>query len=177
MNSRRLVLGLLGLALTAAAGAVFAPNIAMTGGPYVVTITSFNSGGGTAAGGVYTHTYTIGAPSTNMSGGGYTLSPGPVNAVREARMNLDDAHAYPNPYRPSQGHNRVIFTALMPDVTINLYTVAGQRVRSLSKNDNTDSLTWVPANERGEPLASGVYFYVITQKGFTPKRGKLMIIK
>jgi hypothetical protein len=163
----------------AALAAVFAPSIAMTGGDNAMLMTSINSSGGTSAGAAFTHTYTVGAPATIMSGGGFTLAPGPVNTVNEAKLTLDEAHAFPNPYKPSSGHFKITFTELEARVTISLYTLSGRKVVTLTKDDPTDSFVWTPVvNDHGSPLASGVYpFFIKSVASGHTKRGKLMIIK
>lgn len=178
MDKVRKALAILLSAAAAAAAAVYAPSIAMTGGDLAVLMTSFTGGGGYMSGGDYTHLYTLGAASTIMSGGSYTLAPGPLNTVREARLDNEEAHCFPNPYKPHEGHTRITFTKLTYNAEINIYTLSGQRVRRLEKFDPTDTLVWPSVtNDRGEPLASGVYLFVVSEKNLKPKRGKLMIVK
>ncbi|MFA6091628.1 MAG: hypothetical protein WCU88_03995 [Elusimicrobiota bacterium] len=151
----------------------------LTGGPYLVTALASNSGAGVSANGRYRQTYTFAATfSAPMSNGAYTLLPGPIAAVRTSRDDLSAAHAFPVPFEPHLGHDKITFTRLTAACTIDIYTLAGEKVYSLSKNDISDRIEWSPvANGRGSALASGVYIYVINAPGLPSKRGKLMVIR
>ncbi len=123
--------------------------------------------------------YTVGRFSQPMTGaGGLELWPGVVAAVRSAAVDVSLAHAYPTPFIPSQGHDRITFTALPPDVVIRVYTLSGHLVKTMSKSDPSDRLVWNPvANDNGSPLASGIYQFIVAQPGVDKKKGRLMIIK
>lgn len=123
--------------------------------------------------------YTMGRLSQPMTGaGGLELWPGVVAAVRLAAVDVSLAHAYPTPFIPSQGHDRLTFTALPPEVVIRVYTLSGHLVKTMTKSDPSDRLVWNPvANDNGSPLASGIYQFIITQPGVSKKKGRLMIIK
>lgn len=165
---------LLVLAGAAAAGLV----AAIAGGTFAITSSAVTAGGARSAGGSKINVSAIGGHGTTMSGGTYTLFPGAVASVRPASLDTGRAHAYPTPFMPSQGHDRVTFTRLPAETTIRVYTVSGRLVKTLTKNDSTDSFIWKPvANERGTPLASGVYLFVVSSPGVGSKRGKLMVVK
>ncbi|MBI5241050.1 MAG: hypothetical protein HY926_11305 [Elusimicrobia bacterium] len=122
--------------------------------------------------------YTVGKLSQAMSGGGLQLWPGVVAAVRGAAIDASAAHAFPSPFMPSQGHTKITFSSLPPNVVIRIYTLSGHLVKTLSKSDPSDRLDWNPvANDQGTPLASGVYQFIVTQPGLSKKKGRLMIIK
>lgn len=184
MNSRKLwripLLVLWGLAAFSAARGVLAlTNSALTGGPFSMSATAVNAAGGTASGEGVVVAFSMGANATSMAGGSFTMTPGPIGGVNAARATLNEAHAFPSPFRPDLGHDRITFTKLSAKATINIYTLSGRRVRSLTKNDAaSDTLVWKPVvNEEGAPLASGVYLFVISDQSLNPKRGKLMVIK
>ncbi len=173
---RRLLLVLVCLALAGGAGAALVSAIA--GGTFAITSSAVVSGGGRSTGGQFTNVSAVGGHGTVMSGGAYTLYPGALASVRTASLNADRAHAYPTPFMPSKGHDRITFTRLPAKAHIQVYTVGGRLVKSLSKDDTTDSLIWKPvANEQGAALASGVYLFAVTQPGIKIKRGRLMIVK
>ncbi|MBI2363087.1 MAG: T9SS type A sorting domain-containing protein [Elusimicrobia bacterium] len=137
-------------------------------------------GGVTATGGGYAAAGSMGGPSaTKMTGGGFALSPGIVAAQRPAATDLSAAHAFPVPFIPTQGHDKIVFTALTPRVTIRVYTLSGELVKTLNKDSAaSDRFPWTPvANEQGEPLASGVYLYHIQATDGKTASGKLMVIK
>ena len=140
-----------------------------------------NSGGrgNGVSGASFSLMHSIGqAGGTPMSGGTFQLTPGLYGAQSAAQPNLDSAHAFPIPFKPSLGHDRITFRGLTTNATIKVYTVSGELVRTLGKSDgSTQDLVWSPvANSAGEPLASGVYLYVI-QGDSKISKGKLMVIK
>lgn len=167
--------------LVACLAAAFADKLPLTisGGTLAIQAGSINSGGGSSSGGSVLHNYTVGQPNTTMSGGTFTLKPGALAAANMATSFLDNAHAFPTPFKPSLGHDRITFSQLPTIATINIYTISGERVIGLTKNDgSTDKLIWYPVtNLQGSSLASGLYIFVISSPGLTPKKGKLMIIK
>lgn len=134
----------------------------------------------TSAAGGYAVTGSMGGPAaTKMTGGGYAMSPGIVAAQKPAAADLSAAHAFPVPFIPSQGHDKITFTALTAHVTIRIYTLSGELVKTLTKDSgSTDRMPWIPvANDQGEPLASGVYLYHIQATDGKTASGKLMVIK
>lgn len=175
-RARGLLLAVASLALAGAAGAALVA--AITGGTFAITSSAVVSGGTRSTGGQLVNISAVGGHGTTMSGGAYTLYPGALSSVRAASLDAARAHAYPTPYMPSRGHDRITFTRLPAKADIKVYTVSGRLVKSFVKNDTTDSLVWRPvANEQGAALTSGVYVFSVTQAGIAPKRGKLMIVK
>ena len=120
----------------------------------------------------------LGKFSAAMTGGALQLWPGVVASLTVATTDTSASHAFPTPFIPSQGHTMITFSALPAQVTIQIYTLSGHLVKTLSKSDPSDRMDWKPvANEQGANLASGVYFFIVTQPGGTQKKGKLMIIR
>lgn len=115
---------------------------------------------------------------TPMRGGTFQLAPGLYGSQSAAQANLDSAHAFPTPFKPSLGHDRITFRGLTTNATVKIYTVSGELVQTLSKSDGlTQDLIWYPvANSAGEAVASGVYLYVVRGDSKASK-GKIMIIK
>ncbi|MFH1723550.1 MAG: hypothetical protein ABII00_02895 [Elusimicrobiota bacterium] len=166
--------------LSAGAGVLVAAILA--GGPYRVPVFGPSGGGGGVfpSGGGFRVASTLGASAqTAMSGGGYSMSPGVIAAQRAASTDLGGAHAFPVPFVPSRGHNKITFTRLMPKVTIRVYTVSGEEVRVLHKDSaGADQLVWFPVtNDKGQAVASGVYIYVVESSDGHKNIGKLMVIK
>jgi flagellar hook assembly protein FlgD len=65
------------------------------------------------------------------------------------------------------------------DVQITIYNVRGQLVTTLvngSEAPGFHTLTWDGGNDRGESVATGVYFVRMTAQGFSQTR-KLVLIK
>lgn len=153
--------------------------LALSGGSLNLVSGSMNSGGGNMSGGGMNMSFSMNsAPSGALAGNGYSLQGGVLAVVRAAQANLDYSHAFPTPFKPSLGHDRITFSGLTVQSTINVYTLGGQRIATLQKSDATDRLTWFPVvSQSGASLSSGIYLFVITGPGMKPKRGKLMIVK
>ena len=86
---------------------------------------------------------------------------------------------YPNPFNPD---TRIVY--FVPDgnpapVSLAVYNVRGQRVRTLVAGRQAGGrhvARWDGRNDRGESVSSGVYFYRLTQPGFSETR-KMLLIK
>jgi hypothetical protein len=87
------------------------------------------------------------------------------------------AQNYPNPFNPT---TRIQYSVREnARVSLRVYNVAGQLVRTLVNDVKTPgphTVTWEGTNNTGSPVASGVYFYRMTTRGFTQTR-KLTILK
>jgi hypothetical protein len=92
---------------------------------------------------------------------------------------VNNAHPYPNPFKPNNpglGHTGITFTELTDSVRIRIVSIAGDLVFDREFENTGGICSWDAANNAGKPLASGVYFYLITGEGRT-KTGKLSIIR
>lgn len=120
-----------------------------------------------------------GSGATVMRGGGFLAAPGILVAQRTAQDDLNLAHAFPNPFIPSKGHREIVFTRLTAKVTIRIYTIAGELVKSIFKDSGaSDEVSWLPVhNDSGQPVASGVYLFHVESTDGKTKIGKLMVIK
>jgi len=78
--------------------------------------------------------------------------------------NLANVRVYPNPLRPALGHQGVHFVNLPADATIDLFTLTGDKVQSLSA-EATGTAFWDGRNQAGRSAASGVYFAVVKSGG------------
>ncbi len=89
--------------------------------------------------------------------------------------------AGPNPYFGASAYereqfNRVIkFTHLPQQCTIRLFTLAGDLVRTIRKNDATSQATWNLQTDNGLPIGSGIYVYHVEAPGIGNKVGKLAV--
>ncbi|OGS21078.1 MAG: hypothetical protein A2252_04075 [Elusimicrobia bacterium RIFOXYA2_FULL_39_19] len=93
----------------------------------------------------------------------------------EAEDNLNTVKAYPNPFKISGADNKISFTNLTTQVTIKIFNIAGELVKTL---ESTNGLAiWDVKNEIDESVASGVYVYIITNPQGEKKTGKIAIIK
>jgi len=75
-----------------------------------------------------------------------------------SKIDLDNVIVAPNPCKTDS----VRFINLTPKSTICIYSSAGELVRKLEHNDNTNVETWNLQNGKGTPVASGVYIYYVT---------------
>jgi hypothetical protein len=86
------------------------------------------------------------------------------------------AQNVPNPFNPSTS-----ITFAMKDkgvVTLKIYNVAGQLVRTLmsgTKDVGSYTVTWDGKSDRGGAVASGVYFYKMETKDFSQTRKMVML--
>jgi hypothetical protein len=87
------------------------------------------------------------------------------------------AQNFPNPFNPA--------TSIEFDmkekglVTLKIYNVAGQLVRTLvggMKDAGFYSVTWDGKNNRGAKVGSGIYFYKMETKGFSATK-KMVVLK
>lgn len=155
----------------------------LTGGIRRISALSTASGGGSAANGaVALKAASIGgltASGACMTGGSLSMTAGVVPAVvtfASAKGDLGAAHCYPVPFKPSAGHVKIKFTNLTRSARIRIYTISGELVRTLDKEDTGDSVDWDVRNSRGSAVDSGVYLYRI-ESAVQSKKGKLMIIR
>jgi hypothetical protein len=96
----------------------------------------------------------------------------PGTAVNDLGQN------YPNPFNPTTTIRYQVRET--GPVTLRIYNVAGQLVRTLVDGEVRAGVVhqarWEGRNDSGQPVSSGVYFYKLTAKGFTQTR-KMVILK
>lgn len=91
--------------------------------------------------------------------------------------NLDKVIAYPSPFRPDLGHDRIIFDFLTAGARVKIFDLAGHLVTELSDDDGDGRIDWVGVtNQSGEKIASGVYYYVATA-GRSTRTGRLAVVR
>jgi ligand-binding sensor domain-containing protein len=83
---------------------------------------------------------------------------------------LSDVEAYPNPVNVEAGHNSLFFKRIPADANVYIYTVAGDLVAEF-RGDRWDLL-----NGKGEPVAGGIYVFLVESGGVTGT-GKFAVIK
>jgi hypothetical protein len=102
-----------------------------------------------------------------------------------ATTSLGKVLVYPNPFKPSEGHEFITFGGrdvpqerrLTPEATIRIYTMTGELVKTIVEDDGDGEERWKAVNEAGEKVASGIYIYVITNPKGEKCIGKLVIIR
>lgn len=94
----------------------------------------------------------------------------------ETAPNLSNTKAYPNPFKPSSGHDRIVFMNLTEGSTVKIYTLSGKLVKKI-KGQTGGMAEWDVRNKRGKKVSSGIYIYLITNKSGEEKKGKIAIVK
>jgi len=106
-----------------------------------------------------------------------------------ARSLLDRIYVVPNPYvayssfeapgttSNRRGDNRLQFRNLPPECTIRIYTMVGELIDTIVKNDNTSIATWNVLSNEGQRIAYGVYIYHVEVPGVGEKTGRFALIK
>jgi hypothetical protein len=97
-------------------------------------------------------------------------------------VDLDKINTVPNPfyllggYDPNPGSYQIRFQHLPAKCKITIYNLAGDLIRTINKDDATaDWATWDVLTERGLPVSSGIYIYVVEAPGFGKKIGKMAV--
>jgi hypothetical protein len=102
---------------------------------------------------------------------------------------LNRIYAVPNPYvafsgtegpgstSNLRGDNQLQFRNLPPRCTIRIYTMVGELVQTIVKDDNTSIARWNVLSNEGQRLAYGVYIYHVDAPGIGEKIGRLALIK
>jgi hypothetical protein len=113
--------------------------------------------------------------------------PAPITGVRELSNEVPSGFAlaqnYPNPFNPTTTIQFSLPTAA--DVTVKIYNVLGQEVRTLlngMQGVGTFETVWNGRNSAGARVASGIYFYSLTAKTANGKSTftdikKMMLLK
>jgi hypothetical protein len=102
---------------------------------------------------------------------------------------LQNAYVVPNPYvissafelpsnRPDLRGDRVLqFRNLPRECTIRIFTITGELVQTIRKNDNTSTANWDLLSSESARIGYGVYIYQIETPTGGTKIGRLGIIK
>jgi hypothetical protein len=125
----------------------------------------------------------LGAPEIRLEESSCVDMTGCEVELRQAKSNLslpetyDLAQNYPNPFNPQ---TKISFS--LPNsgaVKLDVYNVLGQRVRSLVNATlpaGFHEVTFDSRDDRGQELASGVYFYRLQTNGYEYSR-KMLLLK
>ncbi len=102
---------------------------------------------------------------------------------------LDSIYVVPNPYvafselempgstSTRRGEQRLQFRNLPPRCTIRIYTMVGELVDTIEKDDATNYASWRVLSYEGQRLAYGVYLYHVDAPGIGEKIGRFALIK
>ncbi len=102
---------------------------------------------------------------------------------------MDDIFVVPNPYvaysiseepgrlPEARGDRELQFRNLPKECTIRIYTITGELVSEIYKNDLTSMATWDLLSYEGHRIAYGVYVYHIEVPNVGEKIGRIGVIK
>lgn len=102
---------------------------------------------------------------------------------------LENIYVVPDPYvvwsaletpgvtSTLRGDNRLQFRNLPPVCTIRIYTVTGELVDTIYKDDSTSFADWGVVSNEGQRLAYGVYIYHVDVPDVGEKIGRFALIK
>lgn len=108
-------------------------------------------------------------------------SSAPIVVSSGSEADLNAIKAVPNPfylygpYDPSPGNKQIYWHHLPERCTITIYNLSGELIRTLDKNDASALAYWDLLTQRGLPVASGIYIWVVDAPGFGQKIGKMAI--
>jgi len=106
-----------------------------------------------------------------------------------AKSMMDRIYVVPNPYvvysdvespgavATRRGDNLLQFRNLPPQCTIRIYTMVGELVETIVKDDFTSMASWNVLSNEGQRLSYGVYIYHVEVPGVGEKIGRLALIK
>jgi len=109
--------------------------------------------------------------------------------VQNSSAGLENVYVVPNPYiafsanevaGPGVGvrdDRKLEFRNLPAECTIRIYTVTGDLIRTLEKNNFSSALAWNLLSEEAQNLSYGIYIYHIDAPGIGSKIGRFGVIK
>ncbi len=125
-----------------------------------------------------------------VKGDKYTFQSTPVEFKgTTAKPKLNDIYVVPNPYvaysiaeEPARLSNRrgereIQFRNLPPKCTIRIYTITGELVQTIEKDDMSSMATWDLLSSEGQRVAYGVYIFHVDAPGVGEKIGRFALIK
>nr|MBC8384765.1 T9SS type A sorting domain-containing protein [Candidatus Cloacimonadota bacterium] len=84
---------------------------------------------------------------------------------------------YPNPFNPT---TTISFSLIAKDAKIEIYNLKGQKVKTFSNLQITQSINqkiiWNGEDDNGKPVSSGIYFYKLRTAGFEDTK-KMILMK
>ncbi|MDA9656683.1 T9SS type A sorting domain-containing protein, partial [Candidatus Marinimicrobia bacterium] len=113
-------------------------------------------------------------PSDMLSG---TLEFLEINNDNELPISFSLNQNYPNPFNPTTNINYSIPSDNF--VTVTVYNVMGEKIKTLSNGYATSghkSVKWNAQNERGQEVSAGLYVYTIEAGDFRETK-KMLLLK
>ena len=126
--------------------------------------------------------FVSGSQEVNTSQDTVSVQVTKFGVFRVARLKLPESLnrvvVYPNPFIPSQSiSGYVTFKNLTENATIQIFDIAGRRVRTIDKETGGgDEAAWDVRNSNGDEVASGTYVFVIQSEEDT-FTGKIIVLR
>ncbi|MGE5352390.1 MAG: hypothetical protein ACM3P0_09925 [Acidobacteriota bacterium] len=107
----------------------------------------------------------------------------------DAKQQINDIYVVPNPYvayglsenpgrtSTKRGDRELQFRNLPPKCTIRIFTLTGELVDTINKDDLTSTASWDLLTKEGMRIAYGVYLFHVDIPGVGEKIGKFAVIK
>ncbi len=134
--------------------------------------------------------YTVRTRKPFLKGDKYTFETKPVKfSGAKAKPQLENVYVVPNPYvaysiaeepgrsADKRGDKVIQFRNLPPTCTIRIYTITGELVQTIEKDDMSNMATWDLLSFEGQRVAYGVYIYHVDAPGVGEKIGRFALIK
>lgn len=112
-----------------------------------------------------------------------TTSLNPVLTSDESRRLLDKVKVVPNPYFAYSAYERsydaqvLKFIHVQGKATIRIFNIAGQLIKTISKTNNLNEVSWDLRNEAGLKVASGIYIAHVEVEGVGSKVIKFGVVQ
>jgi len=91
---------------------------------------------------------------------------------------LQDVIVYPNPFMPAEAHGGGLkFINLTSQAKIRIYSLTGDLVWSNEVENSGGATQWYGTNDRNEPVASGIYLYIVTSPDSEEATGTISVIR
>ena len=106
-------------------------------------------------------------------------APAVTHSTEQAKADVEKINVFPNPYyadnpqETSRFNRFVTFNHLPQKAVFRIFNLAGVMVRKLEKDDDSQFFKWDLLNDRGLPVASGVYIVHVDM----PDLGKEKVLK
>jgi ligand-binding sensor domain-containing protein len=92
--------------------------------------------------------------------------------------NLNAVKGYPNPFVVDPENARFYIDNLALNSNVNIYTADGFLVKEIPRGEILGArVSWDGTNDNGDPVASGVYIYLVTTKDGQTKSGKIALVR
>ena len=85
--------------------------------------------------------------------------------------------AYPNPVRVAAGQSTLTFDGLPAGARVQIFDLRGRLVIDEALDPAETGFAWNLRNDAGERVASGVYFYVLTDRDGNRYTDKVAVLR